>query len=68
MALFASTPNHRTFFSLLQGGGANAAAATGMLDRLMRSWPENSDLRGEIELLEEEGDRITHGVILEESP
>ena len=65
MALFASTPNHRTFFSLLEEGGANVAAATGMLDRLMRSWPENSDLRGEIKLLEEEGDRITHDVIHE---
>ena len=63
MALFASTPNHRTFFALLQEGGANVAAATRMLDRLMSSWPENSELRGEIKLLEEEGDRITHDVI-----
>ena len=65
MALFASTPNHRTFFSLFQEGGANAQAATGMLDRLMRSWPDESSLRGEIKLLEEEGDRITHDVIHE---
>nr|MBA2440697.1 DUF47 domain-containing protein [Thermoleophilaceae bacterium] len=48
-----------------QEGGANAEAATGMLDRLMRSWPEQSELRGEIKLLEEEGDRITHDVIHE---
>ncbi len=40
-------------------------AATGLLDRLMRSWPESSGLRGEIKLLEEEGDRITHDVIHE---
>ena|ERR671916_2037142 len=65
MALFASTPNHRTFFSLFEEGGANAEAATGMLDRLMRGWPENQDLRREIKLLEEEGDRITHDVIHE---
>ena len=65
MALFASTPNHRTFFSLLEEGGANAEAVTGMLHRLMSSWPENSELRGEIKLLEEEGDRITHDVIHE---
>ena len=65
MALFASTPNHRTFFSLFEEGGVNAEAATGMLDRLMRGWPENQDLRREINLLEEEGDRITHDVIHE---
>ena len=65
MALLASTPNHRTFFSLFQEGGLNAQAATGMLDRLMRSWPESSGLRGEIKLLEDEGDRITHDVIHE---
>jgi len=65
VALFASAPDHRTFFSLLQEGGANAAAATGMLDRLMRSWPDESELRGHIKTLEEEGDRITHDVIHE---
>ena len=65
MALFTSTPNHRTFFSLFNEGGVNAQAATGMLDRLMRNWPENPELRGEIKLLEEEGDRITHDVIHE---
>ena len=66
MALFASAPDpHRTFFSLLQEGGANAAAATGMLDRLMRSWPDESELREKIKLLEQEGDRITHDVIHE---
>ena len=65
MALFASTPNHRTFFSLFQAGGANAATVTWMLDDLMRGWPENSGLRAEIKLLEEDGDRITHDVIHE---
>ena len=65
MALFASTPNHRIFFSLFREGGANVRAATGLLDRLMRSWPEQAELRGEIKLLEEEGDRITHDLIHE---
>ena len=65
MALFTSASNHRTFFSLFQEGGANAEAATGMLDDLMRSWPESPGLRREIKLLEEEGDRITHDVIHE---
>ena len=65
MSLFTSTPNHRTFFALFREGGANAAAATGMLDRLMRGWPEEAPLRREMKLLEEEGDRITHDVIHE---
>ena len=65
MALFASAPNHRTFFTLLQEGGCNAAAATEMLDNLMRSWPDDSELRAKIKLLEEEGDRITHDVMHE---
>ena len=65
MALFASAPNHRTFFALFEEGGANAQAATQMLDELMRSWPEDSGLRGEMKLLEQEGDRITHDVIHE---
>ncbi len=34
-----------------------------MLDRLMRNWPDDSDLRGEIKALEEEGDRITHDIL-----
>jgi uncharacterized protein len=31
----------------------------------MRSWPEKAELRRDIKLLEEEGDRITHDVIHE---
>jgi len=65
VALFASTPNHKTFFSLFQEGGENVAAATGMLDRLMRGWPSDSGLRAEMKLLEQEGDRITHDLIHE---
>lgn len=52
MALFAAAPNHKLFFSLFKEAAANAEAATGMLDRLMRSWPDESDLRGEIKRLE----------------
>ncbi len=64
MALFASAPSHHAFYSLFEQGGANAAAATGMLDRLMRSWLESGGLRGEIKLLEEEGDRISRQALV----
>ncbi len=63
MALFAAAPNHRDFFDLFQQAGANAQEATAMIDRLMRNWPEDSGLRGEIKHLEEEGDRITHDIL-----
>ncbi len=63
MALFASAPNHRTFFSLLQEAGANIVEATEKLDRLMRDWPDDSGLRGEIKALEQAGDRLTHDIL-----
>jgi len=63
VALFAAAPNHQSFFDLFKEAAANAEDATGTIDRLMRSWPEDSDLRGEIKRLEEEGDRITHDIL-----
>ncbi len=65
MALFTRAPDERPFFALFRAGGENAEAATGMLDRLMRGWPDSSELRREIKLLEEQGDRITHDLIHE---
>ena len=52
-----------TFFPLLAEAGRNAEAATGMLDRLMREWPDTRDLRGDLKGLEVEGDRITHDIL-----
>ena len=63
MALSGNWPNRSTFFSLLHDAGANAEDATGKLDRLMRAWPEEPNLRGEIKRLEEEGDRLTHDIL-----
>ncbi len=58
-----SAPNQRTFFSMLQEAGANAESATGKLDQLMRTWPDEQELRAEVKALEEEGDRITHDIL-----
>ncbi len=63
MAVLGSTRRQRTFFSLLQEAGANAESATGKLDRLMRTWPDEHELRAEVKALEEEGDRITHDIL-----
>ncbi len=63
VAVLGRTPNQRTFFSLLQEAGANAESATDKLDRLMRTWPDEHELRVEVKQLEEEGDRITHDIL-----
>jgi hypothetical protein len=61
--MFTGAPNHRAFFSLFRDAGQNVEAATGLLDRLMRNWPDESDLRAEIKRLEQEGDRVTHDIL-----
>ncbi len=63
VAVLGRAPNQRTFFALLQEAGANAESATGKLDRLMRTWPDEHELRAEVKQLEEEGDRITHDIL-----
>ena len=56
-------PNQEGFFPLFALAGHNAEAATTLLDRLMREWPDASVSRGQIKQLEEEGDRITHDIL-----
>ncbi len=63
VAVLGRAPNQRTFFALLQEAGANAESATDKLDRLMRTWPDEHELRAEVKQLEEEGDRITHDIL-----
>jgi uncharacterized protein len=63
LPLFASAPNRGKFESLFAAGGTNLSEATGKLDRLMRTWPDEPQLRDEIKALEEEGDRITHDIL-----
>ena len=53
------------FFAQLALAGHNAEAATALLDRLMREWPDTSVTRGQIKELEEQGDRITHDILHE---
>ncbi|MGI8845573.1 MAG: DUF47 domain-containing protein [Thermoleophilaceae bacterium] len=51
------------FLALLGGAGENVAAATAMLDRLVREWPDTEGLRGELKHLEEQGDTLTHDIL-----
>ena len=59
----AHQANNGGFFGLFAQAGHNAQAATSLLDRLMREWPDASVSRGQIKQLEEEGDRITHDIL-----
>jgi predicted phosphate transport protein (TIGR00153 family) len=61
--LFASAPNRGKFEALFEDGGRNLEAVTALMERLMRGWPDEPQLRDEIKLLEEKGDRITHDIL-----
>jgi hypothetical protein len=61
--LFANAPNRGKFEALFQEDGRNLEAATGLMHRLMSSWPDEPQLRQEIKTLEETGDRITHDIL-----
>src|SRR5207344_1871625 len=49
--------------NLFEEAGANLLRAGELLDRLLQTWPENADLRREILICEQDGDRITHDLI-----
>jgi uncharacterized protein Yka (UPF0111/DUF47 family) len=49
---------------LLEEAGRNASRAAALLTEMLSDYPERSDLAREILLREQEGDRITHDVIL----
>ncbi|HEX8753600.1 MAG TPA: DUF47 family protein [Solirubrobacterales bacterium] len=63
MARFSLLPRDRTFFDLFIEAGQNTVHASRLLDRMMHEWPEDEGLSGEIVKAEQEGDRITHGII-----
>jgi predicted phosphate transport protein (TIGR00153 family) len=60
----AFAPRDREFFDLFQEAGGNILRAAQLLEEMLRRWPEGSELAREILICEQEGDRITHDVIL----
>jgi len=56
-------PREREFYDLFEEAAANVVRAASMLEEMMESWPEKSELAREILLAEQEGDRITHDII-----
>ena len=50
--LFANAPNRGKFEALFQEDGRNLEVATGLMHRLMSSWPDEPQRRDEIKQLE----------------
>ena len=63
MARFSLVPKDREFFHLFSEAGSNIRRVGELLDELLRGWPQESGLRREILICEQEGDRITHDII-----
>jgi uncharacterized protein len=56
-------PRDREFFDLFEEAGGNILRATGLLEDLLKDFPEHSELARDILICEQDGDRITHDII-----
>jgi predicted phosphate transport protein (TIGR00153 family) len=56
-------PKDREFFDLFEEAASNTVRAADLLDRMLRSFPDNADLARDILICEQDGDRITHDII-----
>jgi predicted phosphate transport protein (TIGR00153 family) len=56
-------PKDRAFFDLFEESANNVLRAAGLLDEMLRSYPEQAQLARAILLCEQEGDRITYDII-----
>jgi predicted phosphate transport protein (TIGR00153 family) len=55
-------PNDRAFFDLFEEAAGNINRSAEMLDQMLQTYPERSDLARDILICEQEGDRITHDI------
>jgi uncharacterized protein len=56
-------PRDREFFDLFEEAGGNILRAAGLLEEMLRDFPERNELARDILICEQEGDRITHDII-----
>jgi predicted phosphate transport protein (TIGR00153 family) len=56
-------PRDREFFDLFEEAGGNILRAAGLLEELLKDFPERNELAREILICEQDGDRITHDII-----
>jgi uncharacterized protein Yka (UPF0111/DUF47 family) len=64
MGVFRRRREDPQLFALLDQAGRNVERATRLLRDLLVDWPERPELVRELFLCEQEGDRLTHEVIL----
>ena len=63
MARFSLVPKDRVFFDLFAEGGQNTLRTAKLLRDMLGKWPDDGGLATDILKAEQEGDRITHGII-----
>jgi predicted phosphate transport protein (TIGR00153 family) len=56
-------PKQQEFFDLFEEAGVNIVRAAELLERMLATYPEHSDLARDILICEQDGDRITHDII-----
>jgi uncharacterized protein len=56
-------PRDREFFDLFEEAGGNILRAAGLLEDLLKDFPERNELARDILICEQDGDRITHDII-----
>jgi uncharacterized protein len=56
-------PRDREFFDLFEEAGGNILRAAGLLEEMLKDFPEHSELARDILICEQDGDRITHDII-----
>jgi predicted phosphate transport protein (TIGR00153 family) len=56
-------PRDREFFDLFEEAGGNILRAAGLLEEMLKDFPERSALARDILICEQDGDRITHDII-----
>jgi uncharacterized protein len=56
-------PRDREFFDLFDEAGGNILRAAGLLEEMLRDFPERNELARDILICEQDGDRVTHDII-----
>jgi predicted phosphate transport protein (TIGR00153 family) len=60
----AFVPRDHEFFDLFEEAGGNILRAAQLLEEMLRDYPERRQLARDILICEQEGDRITHDIIM----
>jgi predicted phosphate transport protein (TIGR00153 family) len=63
VARFSLAPRDRAFFDMFVESGQNTLRTAKLLRDMLAAWPEDRGLATDILKAEQEGDRITHGII-----